>query len=136
MKKFAILVLFFAVAQVAITLAQQNTQTKTAKDYPLLKPTFVVSDIYVAMQILEGIDLNGNEVDAFLEVKNTLKSFLEKAQSDKLKATDMIKVDFPGHIAQNTMTFLGRSVLKGNMAEAYKRFVDALIESSKEAKGK
>jgi hypothetical protein len=134
MKKLLIFVLFFVLAQVGTSFSQQNTQLKTPKDFPLLKPTFIVSDIYVAMQILDGIELNGNEVDAFLEVKGTLKSFLEKAQNDKLKVNDNIKVDFPGNIAQNTLTFLGRSVLKGNMAEQYKRFVDALIESSKDIK--
>jgi len=134
MKKLFIFALLFVFVQTAMIFAQQNTQTKSPKDFPLLKPTFVVADIVVALQILDGIELNGGEVEAFLEVKSTLKSFLEKAQNDKLKTNDNIKVDFPGHIAQNTMTFLNRSVLKGNMAEQYKRFVDALIESSKDVK--
>ncbi|MFH1049821.1 MAG: hypothetical protein V1779_02695 [bacterium] len=134
MKKLLILVLVFVIAQTGITFSQQNTQLKTAKDFPVLKPTFIVSDIYIAMQILDGIELNGNEVDAFLEVKNTMKSFLETAQNNKLKANDNIKVDLPGHIAQNALTFLSRSVLKGSMAEQYKRFVEAIIESSKTEK--
>lgn len=134
MKKLLIFVLFLAIAQIGIAYSQKNTQTKSAQEFPLLKPTFIVADIYIALQILDGIELSGNEVDAFLEVKSTLKSFLETAQNNKLKANDNIKVDFPGHIAQNTMTFLSRSMLKGNMAEQYKRFVDALVESSKDVK--
>jgi len=136
MKRYVILVLFFGTILGINLLAQtpSGTLLKPAKEFPVLKPTFIVSDIYVAIQILDGIELTGNEVDAFLEVKKTLRSYLETAQNQKLKVSDEMKVELQGHLAQNILTFLSRSVLKGNMAEQYKRFVDAIIESSKTEK--
>lgn len=130
-------ILFLAIILFAAFLfnanSQENRQMKT-EEFPVLKPTFIVSDIYIAVQILEGIDLKGQEVDAFLEVKKTLNAYMLTAQDKKMKVGDPMKVDLPANIAQNTLTFLGRATLKGNMADAYKRFVDAIVESSKNTK--
>jgi len=111
--------------------AQTHLQSNPNAKIPDLKPTFIVSDIYVVMQILEGIELQGKEVEAFLDVKNNLKSYLETAKEKKLKVSDTLKVVMPGYLAQNLITFLARATLRGNMADQYKRFVDAIINSSK-----
>jgi hypothetical protein len=135
MKRNIILVFLIILASGISVFAQNNgTLLKPAKDFPVLKPTFIVSDVYIALQILDGIELTGNEVDAFLEVKKVMKSYLETAQNQKLKVNDEMKVEMPGHIAQNVLTFLSRSILKGNMAEQYKRFVDAIVDASKAEK--
>jgi hypothetical protein len=85
----------------------------------------------VIFTILDDIEIVGNEVEAFLEVKKSITGYLEEAQNKSLKVTDKITVNMPGHIAQNIITFLNRAKLKGNMAESYKRFVDGIIEASK-----
>ena len=117
------ILLFFAL--ISLTFAQQNKQ-----EVPVFKPTFIVSDVYIALTILENVDVKGNEVEAFIEVKNTLNSYLELAKNNNLKVSEKMTVSMPGNIAQNTITFLGRATLKGNMAESYKRFIDAIIQSA------
>ncbi len=131
MKRTSILTMIFFLTLFAAVNAQTNLQSNPNSKIPDLKPTFIVSDIYVVMQILEGIELKGNEVEAFLDVKNNLKSYLEMAKDKKLKVTDSLKINMPGYLAQNIITFLTRATLRGNMADQYKRFVDAIINSSK-----
>ncbi|MFC2131378.1 hypothetical protein ACFLSQ_08075 [Bacteroidota bacterium] len=131
MKRTLILTMIFLLTLFVAVNAQTNLQSNPNAKIPDLKPTFIVSDIYVVMQILEGIELQGKEVEAFLDVKNNLKSYLETAQEKKLKVSDTLKVVMPGYLAQNIITFLARATLRGNMADQYKRFVDAIINSSK-----
>ena len=131
MKKFILTSLLLVFAFSAMAFAQANTPKNN--QFPIFKPSFIVGDIYTIFTILDGIDIVGNEVEAFLEVKKTITTYLEDAQNKSLKVTDKITVDMPGHIAQNSITFLNRATLKGNMAESYKRFVDGIIEASKVA---
>jgi hypothetical protein len=130
MKTRILIVFCLLLASISLN-AQTDTKIKSAKDFPVIKPTFVVSDVYVVLQILESIELSGNEIDAFIEVRDNLKSYLEIAKEKKLKVSDSMTVNMPGHIAQNTVTFLSRAKLKGNMVDDYKRFFDAIIEASK-----
>jgi hypothetical protein len=126
MKKFILTTLILVFAFSAVTFSQT-----TNNQLPTYKPSFIVGDIYVIFTILDDIEIVGNEVEAFLEVKKSITGYLEEAQNKSLKVTDKITVNMPGHIAQNIITFLNRAKLKGNMAESYKRFVDGIIEASK-----
>lgn len=129
MKKLVLAVTLFLLTVSAVVFAQGNKPV--ANEEPIFKPNFIVGDVYVVFTIFETIDIKGNEVEAFLEVKNTVNSYLQEAQNKNLKATDKIVVNMPTHLAQNCITFLSRATLKGNMAESYKRFIDAVIEASK-----
>lgn len=128
MKKI-VLVAIAMIISVTVVFAQNNQQK--AAEEPIFKPTFIVGDIYVVFTILESIDIKGNEVEPFLETKNTISTYLQDAQNKNLKVTDKVTANMPAYIAQNLITFLSRATLKGSMAEAYKRFIDAIIESSK-----
>ncbi len=128
MKKSFLLTLSMFFAIISIALTQQNNQ----QEIPVYKPEFIVSDIYIAVTILDGVDIKGNEVDAFLEVKNTLNNYLKDAKNKNLKAEDKIVVEIQANIAQNLVTFLSRATLKGNLADAYKRFIDAIFASAKQ----
>jgi len=128
MKKLFIISLTVFLTVLNLALSQQNNQ----QEMPVYQPQFIVSDIYIAITILDGVDIKGNEVDAFLEVKKTLNDYLNDAKNKNLKAEDKIVVKMPAVIAQNTITFLSRAVLKGNLADAYKRFVDAIFASAKQ----
>ncbi len=109
-------------------------QAPARKNYPVLRPSFVVSDIYLALNILENVDLKGSEVDQYLEVRKQLQSYLDMAQKKNFKSSDTITVNMSAPIAQNTVVFLGRATIKGSMAAQYKRFVDAIVQASKDYK--
>jgi hypothetical protein len=105
-------------------------QTPPAKQ-PNLKPTFIIGDIYLAVQTLENVEIVGNEIEPFLQVKTTLNNILQEQQNANKKVTDSVKVDLPLPVAQNTLSFLSRAKLPGKIADQFKRFVDAIVESSK-----
>jgi len=133
------IVLLFAITVLFISSAfsqQQKLIKQDANKYPTMKPVLIVSDIYMVMQILDGIDIKGKEVEAFLDIKNHLKSYLDEAKKNKLKVTDNITVEMPTFIAHNIIFFLNRATLRGNMADQYKRFVDALVKAAPKPKKK
>ena len=98
---------------------------------PKLKPTFLVEDLVFVYQTLETIDITGNEVDAFLEIRNYLQTTIKNIQEEKKQAGDKYQTEIPLPMAQNMLSFLSRAKFSGRNAELYKRFVDSMIESSK-----
>jgi len=133
-KVFLFIAIILFTVNAVYSQQQQQLINQNVKQNQVMKPVFIVSDIYIIMQILDGIDIKGKEVEAFLDIKNHLKSYLEKAKKDKLKATDNISVEMPTFIAHNILFFLNRATLRGNMADQYKRFVDALIKAAPKQK--
>lgn len=137
MKRLFLLVaiVVFAISSV-FSQQQQQLINKNVTQYPTMKPVLIVSDIYMVMQILDGINIKGKEVEAFLDIKNHLKSYLDEAKNKKLKVTDNITVEMPTFIAHNIIFFLNRATLRGDMADQYKRFVDALVKAAPKPKKK
>jgi len=119
-----------------LSLNAQDNEEKKPIVYPDLKPTFMVADIYFAIQSLESIEITGTEVKAFLEVKKEVVSFLEEAKKQDLKVKDNIKVTIPFKKAQNLISFLNRTKMTGRMAEQFNRFVDAIVDAAKEVSKK
>ncbi len=112
----------------------QNAQQQ--QQFSILQPELHVSDIYLALNILEDVTLKGSEVEAFLEVTKQLNAYLDYAKKEELKASEKIRVNMHGRIAQNTLTFLNRATIKGKMANQYKRFTDAIENAPKAEKQK
>lgn len=134
------IILIFAITLLSVSslYSQQQPQliNNNVKQNPIMKPVLIVSDIYMVMQILDGIDIKGQEVEAFLDIKNHLKSYLEDAKTKKLKATDNITVEMPTFIAHNILFFLNRATLRGDMADQYKRFIDSIVKAAPKQKKK
>jgi enamine deaminase RidA (YjgF/YER057c/UK114 family) len=118
-----LLVPFFA-------FSQQNLQNQQ-KDVPVLSPKVIIGDLVFVSQTLKTVEIKGSEVDAFLQVDQAITKILQDLNSQGKKATDSIEIKMPLNIAQNTLAFMDRAVLSGQNAVIYKRFVDAVVESSK-----
>lgn len=97
----------------------------------VIKPTFIVEDVVIALQILNNIEITGNEIDAFLNVKRTLQTIIKRVQDSSMQTTDQIRVEITVQTAQDMLTFLQRGKFSGQVAEKYKRFIDAIVESAK-----
>ncbi|MGA2296165.1 MAG: hypothetical protein ABSG15_01275 [FCB group bacterium] len=130
MNKIFIIVLALVGLFTTNLIAQVQQQQQQAKTV-ILKPTFIVEDIVFVYQTLDNIEITGNEVEPFLEVKKVIQSGVQTAQTDKKQPTETIQMDISLPNAQNLITFLSRAKFSGRNAEQFKRFVDAIVESSK-----
>jgi len=113
-----------------LAFSQQNLQNQQ-KDVPVLSPKVIIGDLVFVSQTLKTVEIKGSEVDAFLQVDQAITKILQDLNSQGKKATDSIEIKMPLNIAQNTLAFMDRAVLSGQNAVIYKRFVDAVVESSK-----
>ena len=127
MKKF-MPVLVLLLFTISIATSAQPQQPPKAQ---ILKPVFVVEDIVFVFQALDNVEISGSEADAFLEVKSVLKSSIQTIQQTAKQPTETMQVEINFVTAQNLITFLQRAKFTGRNAELYKRFVDAMVESSK-----
>lgn len=116
--------------------AQTNTksatsQTQTSND-GILKPKVIAMDFIFVNQMLNTVELKATEVDALIEVKETLKPFLEKIKSDNVPLNQTVTFDIRASVALNMLRFLERGSLVGSEAEKYKRFVDGMVAAAQE----
>ncbi len=133
MKKFILFAFCFTIFAATGLFSQSNKSTSAD---PTLKPVFYVEDVVFAYQTLDNIDIAGSEVDAFLEVRDLLQKSIKDIQDAKKQQGDKYEINVPLHVAQNMVTFLTRAKFSGRNAELYKRFYDAIVESSKALKSK
>ena len=124
MKKSILLVIMMFMS-VGFLYSQQNQQVK------MIEPIFVISDIYLAITALDNVEIEGKEIEAFLDVKKKLKGYMKEAKDQGKSVDDKIKVKMELPIAQNTVAFMARAKISGRMAEQYKRFIDAIVEAAK-----
>jgi hypothetical protein len=128
MKRFFLFILCTILFTSTSLFSQLNKPTATP---PMLKPVFNVEDVVFVYQTLDNIDIAGSEVDAFLEVRDFLQKTIKSIQDAKKQQGDTYQVEIPLPLAQNMVTFLTRAKFSGKNADMYKRFYDALVESSK-----
>ncbi|HPO63718.1 MAG TPA: hypothetical protein PK762_11620 [Candidatus Kapabacteria bacterium] len=109
--------------------SQQNQQQAV-----ILKPVFVLEDVNFAVNVLNSIEITGTEVEVFLNCKNTLISYIQSAQKRNKTAKDTIHCELALTTAQSIANFLDRAKFSASQAEQFKRFIDALVESTKNYK--
>lgn len=105
--------------------AQQKTDVK------MLKPKMPISEVAFAATLLDGVEIRGGEVDAFVDARKVLMTLLQKATDEKKKPSDEVVVEMSIGQAQNILALLQRAKLTGGDAERYKKFVDTVVESAK-----
>lgn len=114
--------------------AVQAQQVKT------IKPKMAITDVDFVAQLLNTIDISGNEVDAFLEVRGLFVKVLDDAIKQKRMTTDIVTVEMTIPQAQNFVTLMQRTKLKGEGAEKFKQLLTMIIDAAKaeigEAAGK
>ncbi|HRE58099.1 MAG TPA: hypothetical protein PLW09_09785 [Candidatus Kapabacteria bacterium] len=108
-----------------IVSAQQKTEVK------ILKPKMPISEVAFAATLLDGVEIRGGEVDAFVDARKVLMTLLQKATDEKKQPTDVVVVEMNISQAQNILALLQRAKLTGGDAERYKKFVDTVVESAK-----
>ena len=109
----------------SIMSAQQKTEVK------MLKPKMPISEVAFAATLLDGVEIRGGEVDAFVDARKVLMALLQKATDEKKQPSDMVVVEMSIGQASNILALLQRAKLTGGDAERYKKFVDTVVESSK-----
>lgn len=129
MKKSLLIVTLFLTVFSATLFAQDNNKLNTK-----IKPEFVVGDVFFAHNVMNTIDIKGNEVEAFLECQNHLKNLAEKAQKANKQAQDKINDEMTLNIARNLTLFLSRASFKGEQAVIFKRFIDSIVTAAEKVK--
>lgn len=109
-------------SQAGLLAQQQNEQS--------LKPKLSVAEIGYCLQLMERVELSGEEVNAFLEVRTVFANLIEKAQADGKQPTDMIVAELSVPIAQNFLAFMRRTKLTGSEATQFQRIMNAIIDSA------
>ena len=124
-------------AAAAPALAQTNTSLSPAPADPVvLQPKMKLADIKAVAQFIQGVELRGTEVDAYLDTRKALINAAEEAEKAGKKDEDVINFDMRLDQAQNLFTLMQRGSLKGAEAEKWKEIVEALRASVKEAQDK
>jgi hypothetical protein len=122
---------FFAILLFASLMANAQLTPQQQQQQQVIKPKIKVEDLVFVYQALNSIDIKGNEVESFLNVKKFVENSIKKAQEDKKTATDILDLEVPLPLAQEMVNFLQRATFKGADADKFKRFFDALVEAAK-----
>ncbi|MCX6155379.1 MAG: hypothetical protein NT007_14595 [Candidatus Kapabacteria bacterium] len=133
MKK-TVIILFALFLTVGIINAQDKNQSQ-AKEQPTQKkiaPKFIVEDFVFAANAINNVEITGAEAEGFVQVKNYMLSVINSINQAGKQAQEQIQIEMPIPIAQAMVTLLQRAKFTGANAEKYVRFVNAIVESSKE----
>jgi hypothetical protein len=106
---------------------------QTEKKAVMLKPGVNAGDLLFAYNQIDDVEIAGAEVNSFLEVKTTLKPFIDEILQKNITENTPIKFEITFAIANNFVAFLERSKLKGSESLKYKRVVDAFRLAAQEA---
>lgn len=136
--KHILLSAFVACTMIAgstLASAQQNL-SPTQAEVVTIKPKLKLGDVKAVANFIGGVDIKGNEVDAFIEVKKTLTTAAESAAKAGKKDDDVITVDLKLDVAQNLFLLMQRASLKGAEAEKFKEITSSIQDAAKEAQKK
>ncbi len=98
-----------------------------------LKPSIKLADVKQMTLFLGGVDIRGNEVDAYLDVKESLVKATQAGEKSGKKDDDSIVVEMSISTAQNFLLLMSRATLKGADAEKFKEIVSSVQEAAKKA---
>jgi len=91
------------------------------------------NELAFSLNILNTIELAGEEVGPFLDVKNLLTDSYKEASSSKKTS---VTVDFSEPVAKNFLFFMQRAKLKGSDATIFYDLSKKMVDSIKKAAGK
>lgn len=127
----------FITAASAPAAAQNNTSLAPAPSEPvILKPKMKLADIKAVAQFIQGVELRGTEVDAYLDTRKGLMDAAEASEKAGKKDEDVVTFDMRLDQAQNLFTLMQRGSLKGAEAEKWKEIVEVLRSAVKDAQDK
>lgn len=130
MRKVTILIVLLFVSFV-FTNAQIVPDQNQDLQEKSITADFLAGDVVFAYNSLNTVNIQGNEVDAYLEVKNALKKYTDEIETTQKKAEDKVNVTMNVLVANNLMIFLQRVTLQGANAERYQRFKNTMFDAAK-----
>lgn len=113
--------------QPSASLAPAPQQTVT------ISPKMKLQDVKNVSQFIQGVDLRGTEVDAYLDTRKVLVDAADAATKAGKKDDDLIVVTMRLDQAQNLFTLMQRGQLKGAEAEKWREIVQSLQDAVKAA---
>ncbi len=116
-------------------MAQESLSPAPTKTV-VLEPKMKLVDVKNVAAFIQGVDLRGTEVDAYLDTRKVLTEAAAAAEKGGKKDEDLVSVSMRLDQAQNLFTLMQRGSLKGAEAEKYKEIIDALKVSVEEAQKK
>jgi len=93
-----------------------------------VKVAFTTDELAFSINVLNSIDLLGEEVMPFMDIKNLLMGVYKDVSSGKNKNAD---VDFTSASAKNFLLFIQRAKLKGAEAVLFNDVCSKTIEAIK-----
>jgi hypothetical protein len=133
----ALSALMFIVATPAEAQQTPSSSLAPAPTKPvMLSPKMKLSDVKAVSQFIQGVDLRGTEVDAYLDTRKVLVEAAEAAAKAGKKDEDQVAVEMRLDQAQNLFTLMQRGQLKGAEAEKWREIVQSLQDAVKAAQDK
>ncbi|MCO5250636.1 MAG: hypothetical protein M9949_04355 [Candidatus Kapabacteria bacterium] len=129
--KFCVMFLFTTILFFGIN--PDSAYSQTDNKAVILKPGVNAGDLLFAYNQIDNVEIAGVEVNSFLEVKTTLKPFIDEILQKNITENTPIKFEITFAVANNFVAFLERSKLKGSESLKYKRVVDAFRLAAQEA---
>ena len=93
-----------------------------------IKVNFTTDELIFSINILNTIDLAGDEVTPFMDIKNLLMDVYKDVNSGKKKSAD---VDFTKKTANNFLFFIHKAKLKGAEAALFINITNKVVEAIK-----
>ncbi len=115
----------------SVTFAQQGGQLQTPPPPQIIKPKLTVAGLAFAINLINGVEIQGREVDAYLEVRKALNDAFEAAQkANRANPNDEVTLELQLPVAQNLVVLMQRARITGADADRYKQVMDAITEAA------
>lgn len=92
------------------------------------KVEFALEELAFSINVLNSIDITGEEVQPFMDIKNALMDVYKDVSGSKKKSGD---VSFTLPMAKNFLFFMQRGRFKGVDAEIFNKISTRMIEKIK-----
>ncbi len=117
----------FVNSAVVIAVAICLTVPLFAKDEKV-KVEFSIEELAFSINVLNSIDIIGEEVQPFMDIKNTLMDVYKEISGGKKKSGD---VNFTLPMAKNFLFFMQRGRFKGVDATIFNNISTKMVEAIK-----
>lgn len=128
----SIFVFFILTVSIVYTQTPQSLQEQQKTIF--IQPVFQVDDLIFSYNTLNTVEINGGEVDAFVEVRTLFADAIKSAQEKSKKGSDEVTVQMNILTAQNFFNLIARAKITGAQADQYKRVQDAVTSAAKKLK--
>ena len=115
------------------SFAQDNSLAPAPAQQIVIKPKMPLGDVKAVSNFIQGVEIRGTEVDAYLDTRKVLLDVVKAATDAGKKDEDQVTVELRLDQAQNLFTLMQRGKLTGAEAEKYKQIIDSLREAVKAA---